>query len=190
MIDRPTAPHFVRAIVDRVTGTATPTAREAEQAVTEAKQREEQARAAAAAAKAEREAAEREIPAARARAKEAADNLARASAVRLKALEEQLEVATRREAASAGERPTPDERLRARSWLHTGGSESGRALMELAALDAPLAGFLDCQQSAGRLMKWLFDSGASDEDAGKADDLEVRAWGLAMTRVRHLAGES
>jgi hypothetical protein len=189
-VDKPRAPNFLRQAVDALTGRAAPTAREAEQAALEARQREDAARAAAAAAKREREEAERALPAARARAQQAAADVQRQAEARLKGLSEQLDAAIRRETAADGERPSPDERLRARSWLHAGGTESGRALMELAALDPVLAGYLDAQQAAGRLMKWVFDEGASDDAADRADELEITAWGHAMARVKSLAGES
>ena len=196
--DRPTAPHFVRALVDRITGTTLLNVRDVEEAARAARVEEEAALQKARDAKAAREAAEREMPAARTRAKEAAAEITRQARARLQGVEQGLAEAQELEASDRA-RPSPQMRVRAR-MLRLAATESGSseepfsaaaALTSLATLDAVCGAWLNCSQTAGRTMQWLATvEGADPRLMAEADALECQGWSGVMRRIKHLAGES
>lgn len=159
---------------------------------------EESARAAAARAKAEREAAERALGPAQREAQAISEATTRQARQRLKGLEQLVAQAKAMEAADHS-LPQVALRVRARMLL-TGGTQAeaatepfsaAQALTSLATLDRVAGAWLNCSQTAGRLMQWLIDQDA-DEDGlmVEADRLECRGWSGFIRRVRHLAGQN
>ncbi len=86
-------------------------------------------------------------------------------------------------------RPPHEARTLARAYLHAGLEMAG--VYRLSAIDAPFSALIGAQQTAAQ-MQTRFDSiGVVDEAIGNAlDELEAKAWGLAIARAKTLAGET
>jgi hypothetical protein len=170
--------------------------RSVEAKVAEARTRETIATAEATAARQEREQAERNLGPARRAAQLTANDVANDITARLNRLEGQLDraIATAKDAA----RPDPSIRLRARVFLHGGGETAtgddprtpASTLLSLTTLDVACGQFFEVSRVGGTLMQLVFDQGADESLAARADELECRGWAGLMARIKTLAGES
>lgn len=178
-------------------GTLNVDLRSVEETVRAARARENMATAEADAARQAREDAERLVGPAKRQAQQTSDAVGRQATERLDRLQEQLDRVVVRAKADTT-RPEVAMRIRCRAFRHGGGSSPlsdevqtpSSVLMGITQLDAIAGQFFECSRVGGQLMQMIFDQGASEELADRADELECRAWASLMNRIRVLAGES